>query len=143
MPLEKPPTKKKTAPKKPSSPARPKYQLGKNPEMDAWLTAFFIENHLDYYTYPEHAATEEQVRFMVYTEDGERYYPCSDKMFESILSRKKSVFIHKRYSRALQRILDLIEDQIEDPYEKDYLESLMVIKHKHETRDDIMIPSPY
>ena len=109
--------------------------------MDAWLTSFFIENHLDYITYPEHAATEEQVRFMVYTEEDQRYYPCSDKMFEAIISRKKSAFVQKHYAGALQRILDLIEEQIEDPYEKEYLESLMVFKHKHETRDEIMIPS--
>jgi hypothetical protein len=119
----------------------PPYQVGANPEMDAWMTSFFIENHLDYLTYPDHAATEEQVRFMVYTDDGERYYPCSDRMFEAILTRNKSAFIQKDYARALQHILKLIKDQIEDPYEKNYLESLMVYKHKHETRDEIMIPS--
>jgi hypothetical protein len=124
-----------------STAAEPANHFGQNPEMDAWLTAFYIENHLDHFTYPEHAASEEQVRFMVYTEDGERYQPCSDKMFEAILSRNKSAFIQKHYARALQRILELIDAQIEDPYEKDYLESLMVIKHKHETRDEIMIPS--
>lgn len=118
-----------------------KYEFGQSPEMDAWLTSFFIENHLDYYTYPDHAATAEQVRFMVYTDDGERYYPCSDEMFEAIISRKKSVYVQKHYSRVLQNILDLIERQIEEPYEKAYLESLMVNKHKHETRDEIMIPS--
>lgn len=113
----------------------------RSPEMDAWLTSFFIENHLDYYTYPDHAATEEQVRFMVYTDQGERYYPCSDQMYEAIISRKKSAFIQKHYNRALQNILQLIKRQIEDPYEKAYLETLMFNKHKHETRDEIMIPS--
>lgn len=119
----------------------PTYAYGQSPEMDAWLTSFFIENHLDFYTYPDHAATEEQVRFMVYTEADERYYPCSDEMFEAIISRKKSAFVQKHYNRALQNILSLIERQIEDEYEKSYLESLMVNKHKHETRDEIMIPS--
>lgn len=117
------------------------FSFGQSPEMDAWLTSFFIENHLDYYTYPDHAATDEQVRFMVYTESGGRYYPCSDEMFEAIISRKKSAYLQKRYHSALANILGLIERQIEDPYEKAYLESLMVNKHKHETRDEIMIPS--
>jgi hypothetical protein len=117
------------------------FTFGQSPEMDAWLTSFFIENHLDYYTYPDHAATDEQVRFMVYSESGERYYPCSDEMFEAIISRKKSAYLQKRYHSALANILELIERQIEDPYEKAYLESLMVNKHKHETRDEIMIPS--
>ena len=115
--------------------------FGHSPEMDAWLTSFFIENHLDYYTYPDHAATEEQVRFMVYPEQGERYYPCSDEMFEAIISRKKSAFIQKHYNRALQNVLELIDGQIEEPYEKAYLESLVFNKYKHETRDEIMIPS--
>ena len=117
------------------------YTSGENPEMDAWFTSFFIENHLDYFTYPDHAATDEQVRFMVYTEGAERYYPCSDKMFTAIMNRKQSAFMQKQYNLTLQRILGLIERQIEDPYEKAYLESLIINKYKHETRDEIMIPS--
>lgn len=119
----------------------PPYRFGQSPEMDAWLTSFFIENHLDYYTYPDHAATEEQVRFMVYTEQGERYQPCSDEMFEAIISRKKSGFLQQHYSSALANILKLVHNQIEDPYEKAYLLALLTIKHQHETRDEIMIPS--
>jgi len=117
------------------------FQFGQSPEMDAWLTSFFIENHLDYFTYPDHAATEEQVRFMVYVPAGERYYPCSDRMFEAIISRKQSAFIQKHYNKALQKMLDLIDRQIEEPYEKAYLESLIINKYKLETRDEIIIPS--
>jgi uncharacterized protein with ATP-grasp and redox domains len=117
------------------------FRFGESPEMDAWLTSFFIENHLDYFTYPDQAASDEQVRFMVYVPAGERYYPCSDRMFEAIISRKQSAFIQKHYNKALQKILDLIEKQIEEPYEKDYLESLIINKYKHETRDEIIIPS--
>ncbi len=117
------------------------YQFGQSPEMDAWLTSFFIENHLDFFTYPDHAATEEQVRFMVYVPAGERYYPCSDRMFEAIISRKQSAFIQKHYNKALQKLLDLIDRQIEEPYEKSYLESLVINKYKLETRDEIIIPS--
>ena len=117
------------------------FQFGQSPEMDAWLTSFFIENHLDFFTYPDQAATDEQVRFMVYVPPGERYYPCSDRMFKAIISRKQSAFIQKHYNKALQKILDLIEKQIEEPYEKDYLESLVINKYKLETRDEIIIPS--
>jgi uncharacterized protein with ATP-grasp and redox domains len=119
----------------------PKYQFGKSPEMDAWLTSFFIENHLDFFTNPDHAATEEQVRFMVFSHAGERYYPCSDRMFDAIISRKQSAFIQKHYNKALQKMLDLIDAQIEEPYEKAYLESLVINKYKLETRDEIIIPS--
>ena len=118
------------------------FRFGQSPEMDAWLTSFFIENHLDYFTYPDQAASDEQVRFMVYVPSGERYYPCSDRMFDAIISRKQSAFIQKHYNKALQKILDLIEKQIEEPYEKDYLESLVINKYKLETRAPLDRPCP-
>jgi hypothetical protein len=122
------------------SPMKP-YQPGIDPEIDAWFTAFFIENHLDHFTHPEQAAAPEQVRFTVYTEDDERYYPCSDRMFAAIMSRKESDFIQKKYQEVLERILELIDQQIKDQREKDYLTALIKIKYQHETRDEIMIPS--
>ncbi|MFH1983009.1 MAG: ARMT1-like domain-containing protein [Pseudomonadota bacterium] len=117
------------------------YRPGQSPEMDAWFTAFLIENHLDYYTQPDQAATPEQVRFMVYTDEGERYYPCSDRMFTAIMGRRQSAFLQRKYNDVLNVILKLVDEQIEDPSEKSYLESLIVVKFKHETRDEIMIPS--
>ena len=117
------------------------YVPGKSPETDAWFNAFFIENHLDYYTYPDHASTPEQIRFMVYTDEDQRYYPCSDRMFEAIISKNKSAFLQKKYNEVFQNILSLIETQIEDSWEKEFLESLIIIKFKHETQDEIMIPS--
>ncbi|MBW2568097.1 MAG: hypothetical protein JRD93_02950 [Deltaproteobacteria bacterium] len=112
-----------------------------SPEMDAWLTTFFIENHLDYYAYQDHVSSPEQIRFIVYTEGEERYYPCSDRMFEAIMNKNKSAFMQKKYNEVLQKILNLINEKIEDEKEKAYLESLIITKYKHETRDEIMIPS--
>jgi len=117
------------------------YEPGLDPEMDAWFTAFFIENHLDHFTHPEQAAAPEQVQFTVYTEDHERYYPCSDRMFAAIMSRSESDFIQSKYQEVLERILKLIDGQIKDQNEKDYLNALIKIKYRHETRDEIMIPS--
>jgi len=117
------------------------YQPGLDPEMDAWFTAFFIENHLDHFTHPEQAAAPEQVRFTVYTEEDERYYPCSDRMFAAIMSRNESDFIQSKYQEVLERVLKLIDGQIKNQSEKDYLNALIKIKYRHETRDEIMIPS--
>ena len=134
--------RKMTVPIKEDIPNRTQvYEPRQSPEMDAWFSSFFIENHLDYYTNPEKAASDEQVRFMVYTEPHERYYPCSDKMFAAIMTRKNSAHIQKEYNKVLQHIMALIERQIEDPWEKAYLESLVINKYQHETRDEIMIPS--
>lgn len=135
------PQSKKKAADTPDSAPQTVYEPGQSPQMDAWFTSFFIENHLDYFTNPEKAATDEQVRFMVYTEPNERYYPCSDKMFAAIMTRKNSAHIQKTYNQVLQRLLALIDRQIEDPWEKTYLESLVINKYQHETRDEIMIPS--
>ncbi|MDY6990485.1 MAG: ARMT1-like domain-containing protein [Thermodesulfobacteriota bacterium] len=117
------------------------YQQGQDPAADAWYTAFFLENHLDYYAYPEHVATEEQVRFMVYTEENERYYPCSDRMFWTIMRREYPPFLKEKYEEVLSHVLELIERQIEDPWEKRYLKALINTKFEHETRDGMMIPS--
>jgi len=117
------------------------YRPGENPETDAWFTTFYIENHLDYFTHPDQAATPEQIRFMVYTVEDERYYPCSDHMFAAIMSRNQSEFIQHQYKEVLQRILELVDRQIENQKEKDYLKALIKIKCHHETRDEIMIPS--
>ena len=117
------------------------YQPGKDPVSDALYTEFFIENHLDFYVYPDRVASPEQVRFMVYTDGDARYYPCSDRMFWTIMRKEKPPFLLKRYKEELKKILDLVEHQIEDPYEKAYLKELLEMKFKHDTKDRIMIPS--
>ena len=117
------------------------YKPGQDPATDAWYTTFFIENHLDYYAYPERVASPEQVRFMVYTAEDERYYPCSDRMFATIMKREKSQFLREKYEDVLHRILSLIDRQIEDEWDKAFLKSLIKTKYKHETRDSLMIPS--
>ncbi len=117
------------------------YRPGENPEKDAWYTAFFIENHMDYFAYPDHVVSPEQLTFMIYTEEDERYYPCSDRMFEAIMSKNDSSFLQKKYKEVLQKIMELIDRQIEDERDKSFLEALIKIKFLHETRDEMMIPS--
>ena len=101
------------------------------PQRDAWYTAFFIENHMDYFAYPENVATPDQVRFMVYTENEERYYPCSDRMFNAIINRNQSDFLQSKYAEVLGRVLNLIHRLIDDPWERDYLDALIRIKFEH------------
>lgn len=117
------------------------YPLGQDPEADAWYTTFFLENHLEHYAYPDHVATPEQVRFIVYTEEHDRYYPCSDDMFWMIMKRKNPRTLKAAYEEVFNRIIGLVSRQIEDPWEKAYLKGLIKIKYQHETRDAIMIPS--
>jgi damage control phosphatase ARMT1-like protein len=129
-----PKKQKQKAPNKRSQP-------GKTPEMEAWMTAFFIENHLDHPAYPDQVATPEQIRFMVYLEGDERYYPCSDRMYNAIMNKNDSALLQEKYLDGLRRVLGLVESQIEEKKQRDYLKSLVEIKFKHETRDEIMIPS--
>jgi len=131
----------KTSELMPEQKAKPIHQPGQSPERDAWFTAFFIENHLDYFTFPDEVCSPEQVRFMVYTEGEERYYPCSDRMFDAIMNRTHTAFLQGKYRNVLLRVLGLVDDQIEDGFENQYLKSLLEVKFRHETRDEIMIPS--
>ena len=125
---------------RPFDPTKP-YKSGQDPIMDAWYTTLFLENHLDHYAYPAHVASPEQVRFMVYTEGGERYYPCSDRMFGVVMSHEHSSFLQEKYDDVLQKVLGLVDRQIEDERDKTFLKCLLKIKFGHETRDGLMIPS--
>ncbi len=143
-----PPKKEETTrPRRPApSPALktksvPLYQTDLDPATDAWVTAFFIENHLDYYSYPDQVASPEQIRFMVCTEPEDRYYPCTDQVFEAIIFRNNSALLQEAYQKIYQRMLHLIDEQIEEEREKQYLKALVSIKYRHETRDEFMIPS--
>ena len=117
------------------------YKPGQDPIMDAWYTTFFIENHLDHFAYPDQVAGPEQIRFMVFTEAGERYYPCSDRMFGIIMRHEHSAFLQEQYDEVLEGVLGLIDQQIEDEWDKAFLVSLIKTKFQHETRDGLMIPS--
>lgn len=128
-------------PKKPEPSQAQIVQDIQNPEAKAWETTFFIENHLDYFSFPDHASTPEQIRFMVYCDETSRYYPCSDQTYKAIMARQPSAYLQKKYAQGLETIVDLINRQIEDETEKEYLKSLILIKYNHETRDNIMIPS--
>ena len=102
---------------------------------------FFLENHIDHYAYPDHVASPEKVRFMVFTEEDERYYPCSDRMYAGIMDRASTPFIQEAYRAVYQRVMALIDEQISDEAEQAFLKALIHIKYQHETRDEIMIPS--
>lgn len=141
MENEMPPKRKKARAIEKKNPSASFYRPGRNPETDALFTAFLIENHLDHITHPDHAATPEQIRFMIYLEEDERYYPCSDRMLKTILEKKESPYFAYRYQEVYSRIIDLIHEQIVDPEQKKFLEALITIKFKHETRDKILLPS--
>ncbi|MCP4160756.1 MAG: protein-glutamate O-methyltransferase family protein [Deltaproteobacteria bacterium] len=107
----------------------------------AWNTTFFLENHLDHFSYPHKVATLEQIAFMVYPDEDKIYYPCSDKVYNAIMTRAKSPFLEKKYTDILEKILKLIEDKVEDDKDKEFIKELLSIKYDHETRDCIIIPS--
>lgn len=118
------------------------FNIGNDPETDAFYSIFFIENHLDHNIYPDEVASPEQVGFMVFmNHEKTQYYPCSDYMFESIISRDKNLELEKEYAGVKNRILQLVDDFIEPVEKKEYLKALLSIKFEHETRDRMMIPS--
>ncbi|MFH2093175.1 MAG: hypothetical protein ABIJ31_12500 [Pseudomonadota bacterium] len=115
--------------------------LGKNPELDAWLTAFFLKNHIDPFAYPTKVGTREQIEFMVYPENGERYYPCSDKMFEAIMSREYPPYLERHYEMVLQKVMTLVDETIDSKYDNKFLKELIKIKYSDEIMTGLLIPS--
>jgi hypothetical protein len=83
-------------------------QIGIDPDLDAWFTVFFLENHIDPFAYPAKVSSLEQIEFMVYPENNERFYPCSDKMFDAIMSRKYPIFLKVEYKRVYYKIINLV-----------------------------------
>jgi hypothetical protein len=112
-----------------------------DPEKAAWRTTFYLENHLDHFAFPAQVGSPEQIRFMVYLDEYQRYYPCSDRTFNEIMSRKRSAYIQKMYISVLEQIHELIDEQIEDEKEKKYLLELIRYKYEHETRDQLVLPT--
>lgn len=115
--------------------------IGKDPDFDAWFTAFFLKNHIDPFAYPSKVGSKEQVEFMVFPEEGERYYPCSDKMFTAIMSRKYTAFLKQRYKQVYQKIMAMIDELIDSEYDKQYLKTLIDIKYDDEISAGLLIPS--
>ncbi|WDP93411.1 MAG: DUF89 family protein [Desulfobacter sp.] len=112
-----------------------------DPNQNAWLTAFFLENHIDPFAYPTKVGTLEQIEFMVFPEIDERFYPCSDKMFSAIMSRKNGRFINERYNAVYDKIIGLVDEFIDSEYDKKFLRSLLKIKYDHEISSHLLIPS--
>ncbi|MBU2456147.1 MAG: hypothetical protein KJ668_22795, partial [Proteobacteria bacterium] len=113
----------------------------KNPDFDAWFTAFFLKNHIDPFAYPTKVGAREQIEFMVYPENGERYYPCSDKMFGAIMSRKYPAFLKNHYKQVFDKIMAMIDELIDSEYDQQFLKTLIEIKYNDEIQTGLLIPS--
>lgn len=115
--------------------------IGKDPDKDAWLTAFFLENHIDPFAYPYKVGTMEQIEFMVYPENNERYFPCSDNTFDAIMSRNSPQYLQEQYQYVYDKIMQLVSDFIESVYDRAFLTALIRIKYEHEIETPLIIPS--
>ena len=118
-----------------------KETTGKNPEKEAWLANFFTENHIAYEAFPHEVASLEQLRFMVYTEPGQLYYPCSDRTFNAIINRTDSDWLIMNYVKVWDRIKPLVTSIVEDDFKREFLLNLLHIKFRHDTASLVMLPS--
>lgn len=107
----------------------------------AWVTAFFLKNHIDPFAYPSKVGSIEQMEFMVSPENGERYYPCSDEMFDAIMSGQYPDFLKTRYKQVFNRIIAMIDELIDSEHENEFLKELIKIKYDDEIQTGLMIPS--
>ena len=111
------------------------------PYYDAWFTSFFLKNHIDPFAYPTKVGTREQIEFMVYPDENERYYPCSDKMFDTIMSGKYTAYLKTCYKTVLNRVLSMIDELIDSDYDRQFLKTLVQIKYEDEVRTGLLLPS--
>ncbi|MBU2547742.1 MAG: DUF89 family protein [Proteobacteria bacterium] len=116
-------------------------QRFEDPQKKAWMVSFFDENHLNYATSPELVASPAQVRFMVYLQPDERFYPCSERIFEEVMARKKSPLLGEMYNQVWSRIFNLVESKMDDPEKRAFLIDLLNIKFDHETANYNTLPS--
>lgn len=116
-------------------------QIGESPDSNAWFTAFFLKNHIDPFAYPAKVGSREQIEFMVYPENGERYFPCSDRMFDAIMSRQYLPYLKKHYKQALGRVIAMIDELIDSEYDNRFLKALVKIRYDDEIQTGLLIPS--
>ncbi len=112
-----------------------------DPAVDAWLTNFFTENHLDFETQPDEVASPEQVRFVVHLSENAVYYPCSAELFEAISTRQSDSYLQARYQEVWTVVERLVEDVISDGPKRTFLLKLLRMKFEHDTHDGILLPS--
>lgn len=112
-----------------------------DPDFSAWFTSFFLKNHIDPFAYPTKVGAREQVEFMVYPENEVRYYPCSDRMFNAIMSKQYPDYLKNQYKDVLKRIMALVDKFIDSKYDKIFLKELIEIKYKDEIHTGLLMPS--
>ena len=118
-----------------------KETTSKSPEKEAWLANFFTENHIAYEAFPHEVASLEQLRFMVFTEPGQLYYPCSDRTFKAIINKTDSDWLIMNYVKVWEKIKPLVTSIIEDDFKREFLLHLLHIKLRHDTASLVVLPS--
>ncbi len=117
-----------------------RYVKGTDPDLDAWVTNFYTENHLAYEAFPDMVASPEQLNFIIHM-DGERYYyPCSDELFAAIIEKRADTLLTSAYMEIWARLEKLVRKVIGDDYKQRYLLSLLSIKFQHETTSKVQLP---
>ncbi|MDR3088988.1 MAG: hypothetical protein LBU39_04125 [Desulfobulbaceae bacterium] len=116
------------------------HNKGQDPDRDAWLTNFFTENHLSYEATPDTVASPEQLRFIIYLEMGELYYPCSDALFRAILEKRADSMLLSEYIAIWTRLEKLVRAVVTDSYKQRYLLSLLTNKYNHDTASKVRLP---
>ncbi len=114
---------------------------GRSPEKEAWIANFFTENHIAYEAFPHEVASLEQLRFMVYTEPCQFYYPCSDRTFNAIINKTDSDWLIMNYVKVWDKIKPLVTSIVEDKFRREFLLNLIQIKFRHDTASLVMLPS--
>ncbi len=114
---------------------------GSDPDKDAWIANFYMENHLAYEAFPDEVASPEQLKFMVWLEDEPYFYPCTDDIFHSIINKTAGQDLVMRYMKVWEKIEPLVKSLVEDSYRRKYLLAMLRIKFRRESAPLVMLPT--
>ncbi len=114
---------------------------GQDPYLDAWLLHFMLENNIEHLINPRVNASAEQLRFMVYLEEGQLFAPCTDWMFANLLQSRMSRDLKREYSRTWKRLVLLIRNYSGDSFVKKKVLSLCKHIFSKAFKSPFMIPS--
>ncbi len=116
-------------------------ELNKDPELEAWLFHFLVENNIEYLLNPFIVASPEQLRFMVALRPEQMYAPASDEIFLRIYRKKSSKTLDAEYLDCWRFLVKFVRTYKMNPQETRRILSLCRYRFRMYFADKTLLPS--
>ncbi|WP_031482013.1 hypothetical protein [Maridesulfovibrio frigidus] len=115
-------------------------RYGKDPAVDAWLLHFMTANHLASFIDPIKNASPEQLRFMVSMDDDQVFAPCSDWLFNRLVTPGLASDLLQEYIYVWKILIKLVRTHVSDRYQRKLILNLCRHKFKQAIDASTLIP---